>query len=145
MQKKENQLRDVEPERIPAFNRFLGMDRVRSGGGHAEIVLDVREEFTNRRGVVHGGVITALLDSALGAAVISGIRPEEWCGTVQISVQFLRPGCGPRLTACARLQRRGLHLAFAEGTITDADDRTVATAAGTWYVWPSRPGAPGQE
>jgi uncharacterized protein (TIGR00369 family) len=139
MSDKEPQLRDVGPERIPAFNRFLGMDRVRSGDGHAEIVLDVREEFTNQRGVVHGGVITALLDSALGAAVISGIRPEEWCGTVQINVQFLIPGRAPRLTACARLQRRGVHLAFAEGTITDADDRTVATAAGTWYVWPERP------
>ena len=145
MEEKRPQLRDVEPERIPAFNRFLGMDQVRSGDGHAEIDLDVREEFTNRRGVVHGGVITALLDSALGAAVISGIRPEEWCGTVQISVQFLRPGCGPRLTACGRLQRRGLHIAFAEGKITDAEGRTVATAAGTWYAWPSRPRAPAQD
>ncbi len=139
MGKKEPLLQEVDPERVPAFNRYLGMDRVRAGEGHAEILLDVREEFSNRRGVVHGGVIAALLDSALGAAVISGLRPEEWCGTVQLNVQFLLPGRGPRLTARARLQRRGLHLAFAEGTITDAEGRTVASAAGTWYVWPSRP------
>jgi len=139
MGNKPPKLRDLDPERVPAFNRFLGMDRVRSGDGCAEIILDVRDEFTNRRGVVHGGVITALLDSALGAAVISGLRAEEWCGTVQLSVQFLRPGRNPRLTASAKLLRRGVHLAFAEGTITDAENRTVATASGTWYVWPSRP------
>jgi uncharacterized protein (TIGR00369 family) len=135
-------LQDIPPERIPNFNRFLGMDRVRTGGGHAEIILDVREEFTNRRGVVHGGAVSALLDSALGAAVISGIQPQEWCGTIQISVRFLIPARGPRLTAYGRFQRRGLHVAFADGKVVDVDDRTVATAEGSWYIWPTRPGTP---
>ena len=133
-------LADVPPERIPAFNKMLGMDRIRAGRGVAEVALDLRQELTNRRGVAHGGVITSLLDVALGSAVVSGIRPEEWCGTVQLNVQFREPGQGAKLTAHGRMVKRGRHLAFAEGEIIDPQGRIVATAQGTWYVWPSRPG-----
>lgn len=132
----------VPRDRIPAFNRLLGIDRVRSAHGRAEITLDLRKELTNRRGVAHGGLITSLLDVALGSAVVSGIRSREWCGTVQLSVQFREPGVGTSLTARGRMVRRGRHIAFAEGEVVDDGDRIVATAQGTWHVWPSRPPIP---
>ena len=132
-------LSPIPPDRVPAFNRHLGMERIRSGGGRARIDVDVQEELTNRRGVVHGGLLTALLDSVLGAAVISAIRPEEWCGTMQLDVQFLEPGRGPSLVAAGQVVRRGRHVAFAQGDVRNSEGRVVATAQGTWYVWPSRP------
>ncbi len=132
-------MKEVSRDRIPAFNKLLGMDRVRAGDGEAEIVVEVRQEITNRRGVVHGGLLTALLDSVLGAAVIAGIASEEWCGTAQLDVQFLEPGRGPTLTGRGRLDRRGRRIAMASGEVVDSDGRTVARAHGTWYVWPSRP------
>ena len=132
-------MKKVPPERIQAFNKLLGLDQMRAGDGQAELVVEVRPEITNRRGVVHGGLLTALLDSVLGAAVIAGIAPEEWCGTVQIDVQFLEPARGPQLTGRARLERRGRRVAMASGEVVDSDGRTVAKAQGTWYVWPSRP------
>ncbi len=134
-------MKQIPAERIPAFNRLLGIDRVRAGGGRAEITLDLLEQHTNRRGVAHGGLVSALLDTALGSAVVSAIRPEEWCGTVQLSVQFREPGTGPRLTGHGRMVRRGRGIAFAEGEIVDDRGRTVASAQGTWHIWPSRPGA----
>ena len=138
----DQQLVDVPRDRIPAFNHLLGIDRIRSGDGRAEVALDLRKELTNRRGVAHGGLITSLLDVALGSAVVSGIRSEEWCGTVQLSVQFREPGVGTSLTARGRMVRRGRHVAFAEGEIVDDGGRIVAAAQGTWHVWPSRPPTP---
>jgi uncharacterized protein (TIGR00369 family) len=115
------------------------MERMRAGSGRAEISLEVRDEHTNRRGVAHGGLVAALLDAVLGAAVVSALRREEWCGTVQLNVQYLEPARGPRLTGRGRMLRRGRRVAFAEGEVADARGRTVATAAGTWHVWPSHP------
>jgi uncharacterized protein (TIGR00369 family) len=133
------ELHPVPASRIPAFNKMLGMDRVRAGRGRAEVELDVRGELTNQRGVVHGGVIASLLDSALGAAIISAIRPEEWCGTIQLNVQFLLPGRGARLVGQGRMVRRGERVAFAAGEVIDDAGRRIASAEGTWYIWPTRP------
>ena len=138
----DQQMVEVPIDRIPEFDRLLGIDRIRSGGGRAEVALDLRKELTNHRGVAHGGLITSLLDVALGSAIISGIRSEEWIGTVQLSVQFREPGVGTSLTARGRMMRRGRHVVFAEGEIVDDEDRIVATAHGTWHVWPSRPRTP---
>ncbi len=135
-------LLDVPPDRIPVFNRRLGMKRVRAGGGHAEIAVALTENLTNRRGVAHGGLIAALLDSVLGSAVISDIRPEEWCGTMQIDIQFREPGLGARLTGRGRVVRRGRHVAFAVGEVVDTRGRVIATAQGTWYIWSSKPNNP---
>ena len=65
------------------------MKLVRREPGEAEVALSLAEQHLNRRGVAHGGVITALLDSALGLAVISSIPDEWWCATTSLSTQFL--------------------------------------------------------
>jgi uncharacterized protein (TIGR00369 family) len=134
-----SELREIPLEQVPAFNRTLGMFPIRLGGGRAEVDVEMREEFTNKRGVAHGGLITSLLDSAMGAAVVSGIRPDEWCGTVQLNIQFLGPGLGPRLQGRGWLVKRGRHVAFARGEIVNAEGEVIATGEGTWYVWPHRP------
>ncbi len=136
---KHDGLRPVPRDRIPAFNNLLGMDNLRSGDGEAEIGLGLQADFTNRRGVAHGGLVAALLDSVLGAAVVSGIRPEEWCGTVQLNIQFLSAARGRRLVGRGTMVKRGRHLAFARGEVQDESGSQVATAEGTWYIWPSRP------
>lgn len=132
-------LRPVPPEQVPAFNRTLGLTPIRLGGGRAEVDVEMRDELTNKRGVAHGGLITSLLDSAMGAAVVSGIRADEWCGTVQLNIQFLGPGMGPRLVGRGWMVKRGRHIAFARGEIVNADGEVIATGEGTWYVWPHRP------
>ena len=133
-------LRKVAPEKIPEFNRTLGMTEIRAAGGAAEIDLSLGTGLTNKRGVAHGGVLVSLLDSVMGAAVVSAIAEAEWCGTVQLNVQFLSPGIGPTLHGRGRMVKRGKHVAFARGEVIDARGEVIATGEGTWYVWPQRPG-----
>lgn len=139
---KPNELKEIPVERIAPFNRLLGLGRFRAGGGRSEVTLEMRPEHLNRRGVAHGGLLSAMLDAALGSAVVSAIRAEEWCGTAQLSVQFRHPGTGPVLTGRGRMARRGRRLAFAEGEVIDASGNVVAAAHGTWYIWPAHPGTP---
>jgi uncharacterized protein (TIGR00369 family) len=121
------------------FNRWFGMRRVRHDKGSAEYELMITPSLLNRRGVAHGGAVTSLLDTALGAAVVTGLEPEEWCATLQLSIQFREPVRPGRIAGRGRMVKRGRHAAFAEGEITDEAGRLLAVASGTWYIWPRRP------
>ena len=129
---------------IPPFNSYLGTKVVVKETGNATVVLDLAPHHLNRRGVTHGGVITSLLDSALGAAVISSIPAEWWCATTSLSTQFLEGAGQGRLTATGRVLRRGRRVAFAEGEVRDERQRVIATATGTWHLWAHRPGKPAE-
>jgi uncharacterized protein (TIGR00369 family) len=125
--------------RIPPFNQYLGIHVDRMEGGNAAARIELLQHHTNNRGVAHGGVVLSLLDSAMGAAVISAIPKEWWCATTSLTVQFL---AGPRegtVTATGSVTRRGRAIAFAHGEARDASGALVATAQGTWHLWPHKP------
>ena len=123
----------------PSFHRLIGARRAAMGEGRARYDLDVGPDHLNRRGVAHGGVVASLLDIALGAAVVSAIAPEEWCGTLQLSVQFREPIFPGAVVAEGRVARRGRTAAFAEGEVRDPHGRILAIAQGVWTIWPTRP------
>ena len=127
------------PRDEPAFHALIGARLMEKAGGRARYELTVGPDHLNRRGVAHGGVAASLLDMALGTAVVSAIAPEEWCGTMQISVQFREPIFPGPVTAEGRIARRGRTAAFAEGEARDAAGTVVATAHGVWIIWPARP------
>jgi len=124
---------------IPPFNAYLGTEIRQRDDGTIETRLELGPHHLNRRGVAHGGVITSLLDSALGAAVIAAIPKEWWCATTSLTTQFLGGAGTGLLTATGRVLRRSRNVAFAGGEVRDAADRLVATAIGTWHLWPYRP------
>jgi len=126
----------------PPFNEYLGVKIVRESAGVAEATLDLGAHHLNLRGVAHGGVVTGLLDSVLGAAVISAIPDDWWCATTSISTQFVDGAGAGRLIGSGRVTRFGRHLAFASGEVRDSENRIIATAQGTWHLWPQRPDKP---
>jgi fumarylpyruvate hydrolase len=128
--------------RIPPFNAYLGTEVVRREPGGVELALELGPHHLNNRGVAHGGVVAALLDSALGAAVVSAIPSEWWCATTSLTLQFLDGAGSGRLVAVGRVVRRGRSVAFATGEVHDASGRLIATASGSWHLWPHRPGLP---
>jgi fumarylpyruvate hydrolase len=127
--------------RIPPFNAYLGTELVRREVGLVEVALELGPHHLNNRGVAHGGVVSALLDSALGAAVVSAIPAEWWCATTSLALQFLDGAGEGRLVAVGRVVRRGRSVAFATGEVHDARGRLIATASGSWHLWPFKPGS----
>lgn len=125
----------------PPFHTYLGVEVSRMENGEAEARLDLQPHHCNKRGVVHGGVLSALLDTALGAAVIASIPKEWWCATTSLSVQFLEGVRGGTLICTGRVLRRGKRVAFAGGEVRDASGKLVASAQGSWHLWPYRPEA----
>ncbi len=123
----------------PPFNQYLGIRVVRMEGGAAEASIELAPHHTNNRGVAHGGVVSSLLDSAMGAAVISAIPKEWWCATTGLSIQFVAGAREGSLSAKGLVVRRGRTIAFVSGEAHDANGRLVATAQGTWHLWPHKP------
>ena len=77
--------------------------------------------------------------AAMGAAVISAIPKEWWCATTGLSIQFVAGAREGTLTATGRVVRRGRSIAFVQGEAHDAKGALVATAQGTWHLWPHKP------
>ncbi|HYA58217.1 MAG TPA: PaaI family thioesterase [Thermoplasmata archaeon] len=123
----------------------FGIDSARSGRGFATVTGEVERRHLNINGVVHGGVYATILDTAMGAAVVSLLTEGETTATTSLYVEFLRAAReGDTLTARGEVLRRGRHIAFAEGNLLGGDGHRLSQARGTWYIWSSSEGRPGQ-
>lgn len=116
----------------------LGMKVVRVAAGDATLRLDYRREFVGdpTRGVVFGGVITTLMDQALGLAVSCGLEDLRPIATLDLRIDYLRPADpGKPLFARAQCYKVTRHVAFARGVAYDgAEEDPFATSLATFML-----------
>jgi uncharacterized protein (TIGR00369 family) len=125
-------LRDVF-SRVP-FVRLLGLEFVGAARGSAAFALDVREELTRMGGILHGGAVFSLLDTAAACAVHTILEPGDRTVTVDLTTHFLRPFSTGRLHARARVLRAGRRIAFLSVEATDPAGVLIATATTTYAI-----------
>lgn len=103
-------------ERGVAFNRYCRLRVTRWDPDGVEIVLPYTETLSAHEGLFHGGVVSALIDTAGAGAVIAGhdFTKGSRLSTVSMSVQYLAPAEGREAVAYARCVRRGGRLHFAD-------------------------------
>lgn len=122
-------------ESIP-FNRLLGIRGESVGVGRGVLVLPVRAEFVGdpRRPALHGGVVSALADTAGGVAAWSALEPGESVSTVDLRIDYLEPaGLGGPLRAEAELVRKGNRVCHVRIHVTQ-DGRLVAEGRGVYNI-----------
>ena len=92
--------------------------------------------FYNPLGTVHGGWTSALLDSAMGCAVHSTLRPGQVYTTVDMSVSFVRAVLEStgKLRCEGKVIHTGSRIATAEGRIWDAAGTLIAHGSETCLV-----------
>ena len=114
--------------------RALGLEVVSMRKGRAVYKLGYRPELVGdpASGVLHGGVVTSLLDSAGGGAVISKLGMPQAIATLDLRIDYLRPSApGEALIAEVECFKLTHHVAFTRGTAHngDASDPVAAMAA----------------
>ncbi|MTD43830.1 hotdog fold thioesterase [Conexibacter sp. W3-3-2] len=110
------------------FARHLGFRPIRADEDGAVVEADPRPEHLNGGGIVHGGYLTALLDSTTGWAVHAHVPPGVAAPHVQLTVQYVRAAvAGEPLVCRGRCLRAGGRIASAEAEITQGD-RVIARA-----------------
>lgn len=125
----------TDGEAFDGYSALLGIASVHVEEGGVRVELPTSARHANAGGWVHGGVMTGLLDFALGAAVVATLEEGEWCATQSLTTDFLRPGKpGALLVARARVDRRGRLAAFPSGEVVDEAGEVLARASGVWAV-----------
>ena len=116
-------------------NRWLGLVLVERSRERVVVELPLRPELVQEEGVVQGGVLTALADTAAVWLLWPGLAPERAMTGVDCAVQFLAaglPGGGP-LRAVATPLRVGGTVAVCESRI-EQDGRLVAKGTFTFLL-----------
>ena len=101
----------------PGFAVTLGIEPVAFSEGRAAFALDPGPEHLSPLGTVHGGILSTLLDSAVGCAIHTTLGARDLYTTVDLDVKFVRPvrpGQG-RVTAEARTVHVGGRIADRRG------------------------------
>ena len=114
------------------FSSLLGAELIKFRPGYAEIHLQIDDRLRQQRGIVHGGVLSYLVDNALTFA--GGSVLGEACATLEMKVNYLRPAKEGRLVARASLVSSGKKKAVTRCEIyqlADSAETLVAAAQGT--------------
>lgn len=122
-------------ERPPIpYDGHMGFRLVSWSPDGAVVEADVDGRFANPTGVLHGGVLMGLADSAMGLTVTGLVGEGQAATNTDLQMRFLRPTKDGRLTATARVVRRGRRTLTLECDVTDAAGRLVARASSAFLV-----------
>jgi uncharacterized protein (TIGR00369 family) len=147
--------RDIEPmdvklrrvfETTVPFNQVLGLKVESTDPEMPKLRFDMKPELIGnpRRQILHGGVISAVLDVAAGFAVhlaVAKLKDQDPhrgdfpnIGTIDLRVDYLRPGRGKFFIASARVVRLGNRVAVAHTEMTNDEGELIATGGAAYMV-----------
>lgn len=114
------------------FAKLLGIELDDVSRGTATLGINVRDELKQNHGMVHGGVIASLIDTATAFAIISLLAPGERVTTVDLTITYLRPLTEGRVTAVAKVLRAGRRLLVVSAEVFGKDKKLATTALSTY-------------
>jgi uncharacterized protein (TIGR00369 family) len=98
------------------------------------------ERFANPVGVLQGGIVSALADSAMAASTVtwaSGREQRVYTANLELKISFLRPApAAGDLVCTARVISGGRRVVFVEAEVVDDGGRLVAKASSTYLLTP---------
>jgi uncharacterized protein (TIGR00369 family) len=115
-----------------AYAGFLGLELCELKSGDVTVCLDVRDELKQNHGVIHGGALASLIDTASAFVILTAIDENERVTTTDLTIHYLRPVTVGRMLARARIVRGGRRR-FVVNVEVENDGALAATAV-TGYV-----------
>lgn len=115
-----------------AYAKFLGLELCELKSGDVTVCLDARDEVKQNHGVVHGGALASLIDTASAFVILTAIDENERVTTTDLTIHYLRPVTSGRMLARARIVRGGRRR-FVVSVEVENDGALAATAV-TGYV-----------
>ena len=116
------------------FDEFLGFQYERVSASVVRLVLPLQPIYFNSVGVVHGGVISTLVDVAMSNLVATDADGVQKAVTIDLHTTFLQGAQGNALTAEAEISKQGRTLLYADCKVFDDQLQLVAKATGTFFI-----------
>jgi len=120
--------------RVP-YAQLLGINFEDARRGAATLSMSARPELERFGGIMHGGALASLADTASAFAILSKLEPGEQTVTVDLTLHYLRPATEGILTAHARVLRAGRRLATVSVEIFNESGALVVTALTTYLKY----------
>ena len=118
----------------PAWE-WLGLKLVETGAGTAIVEMSATEPMANHSGVVHGGMISALADSAMGRSLRTLSPGVARAMSFDLKLNFINAAkIGENLRATGRVIHAGRRTVVTECRVEGGDGRLIATASATFAV-----------
>lgn len=120
------------------MSETMGLKLIAVADGSATFEAQADPRFYNPQMRAHGGFAATLIDSAMGCAVQTIMRPGIGFGTIDMTVKFTRAITAEagRLLCTGTVLHRGRTTCTAEAKITDTEARLYAHGIGTFMVYP---------
>ena len=144
----EDAIRDLFEHRI-SFNEVLGFTVESVNPASPRVRFDMRPELVGHYlyGRLHGGVISAVLDATGGFALMCGVAEKHKhetvsqvmarfakFGTIDLRVDYLRPGIGRCFYASAKVNRLGGRVGSVQMALENDSGVLIATGAGAYMI-----------
>jgi uncharacterized protein (TIGR00369 family) len=100
--------------------------------------LTIRPDLINAGGLLSGAVTYAMIDYCMGSTLWKETTDDEAIATVNISVNYVATATEGDIVCTTQLDRRNRRLAVLRSEVRSEDDRLLATAIGTYTIFPRR-------
>ncbi len=122
--------------RLRASNtsRLFGFELEAIEPGRAVVTMRVRERHRQVHGVVHGGIVAALADTAGALAIYMALPRGAHMATVELKINYLEPVAQGKVSAEGRMLRLGKNFAVSECEVRDDAGRLTAKALLTFAI-----------
>ena len=105
---------------------------------HAVVSLSIDACHFQPYGIVHGGVLATLIDTATFWAAYLRLPDDDGLVNIDLKLNYLKPVAGGMLTATGRCIHAGRSLSYAEASVTDTDGKLVAHGTSTLMALPGK-------
>jgi acyl-CoA thioesterase len=119
---------------ISQFTQHVGIELIEHAPGRSRWALDLQPVHTNTHGVVHGGVLFTLADTAMGSALFGALQPGQICATINIKINYFKPVFGGRVVCDSVVLNQGKNVAHLDASLF-VDDVLVARANGDFAIF----------
>jgi uncharacterized protein (TIGR00369 family) len=128
------------PETGPHVWRTLGFRRQHGPAGTSTVLWEASADYsfpTSNGPVIQGGLVTAVLDSAMGGACWTLLDHDETFLTADLRVEFMRATRPGRLTAKGKVVRRTTRVVFCAAELLDEEGSLLAASRCTQIILPA--------
>ena len=130
----ENQFKSLIKDQ-PPFSKVLGMEIVSASENQVRAKMKVREDFSNRNGVMHGGAIMAFADNIGGTATFINLDKGMSTTTIESKTNFLRPiKIGDLITGQCDILNKGKKIVVLQTSIFRPDNKLAAIVTQTQII-----------
>ena len=120
---------------IPMY-KLIGMQVVEARPGYSRFRLPFRQELTQPMGVMHGGALAAVADSAVAIALWGLVGMDKIFTTIEMKMNFIGAVGSGEVIAEGNIVHCGRTTAIGEVTMKNQDGRLVGKCLATYMIMP---------